>query len=80
MPELTENQWPYPFPKEDWEQVPASIKLYIQSLENRLSKLEERINRNSKNSSQPPSADSPHVKRESSSKKPHGKPGREERT
>ncbi len=75
MPDPAENQWPYPFPREDWEQVPLSVRVYIQSLEMRLSKLEERVNRNSKNSSQPPSADSPYKKPASSTKKPHGKPG-----
>jgi transposase len=75
MPEPIENQWPYPFPKEDWDLVPASIKAYILFLEKRLTQLEERINRNSSNSSQPPSADNPYVKRPSSSKKSHGKPG-----
>ena len=75
MSEPIENIWPYPFPKEDWDQLPASVKVYIQSLEQRLKKLEDRTNRNSSNSSQPPSADSPYVKRPSASKKPHGKPG-----
>lgn len=75
MPDTTESPWPYPFPKEDWEKVPISVRAYIVSLEQRLSKLEERLNRNSKNSSQPPSADSPYAKRESKAKKPHGKPG-----
>ena len=75
MSDLIENQWPYPFSKEEWELLPASVKVYIQSLEQRLKKLEDRTNRNSSNSSQPPSADSPYVKRPSASKKPHGKPG-----
>ena len=75
MSDLIENQWPYPFSKEEWELLPASVKVYIQSLEQRLQKLEDRTNRNSSNSSQPPSADSPYVKRPSASKKPHGKPG-----
>jgi transposase len=75
MPEPTENKWPYPFPREDWEQAPASIKAYLLSVEQRLKQLEERINRNSNNSSQPPSSDSPYVKRTSSAQKPHGKPG-----
>lgn len=75
MPTPLETQWPYPFPPEDWEQVPASVKAYLLLLEKRLNKIEERLNRNSKNSSQPPSADSPFVKRESKVNKPHGKPG-----
>lgn len=75
MPEPTENQWPYPFPQEDWEQVPLSVKVYIQSVEQRLDKLEQRVNRNSKNSIQPPSADSPYSKRTLKSNKTPGKPG-----
>ena len=75
MSNTTEKPWTYPFPKEDWEQTPASVKVYILSVEKQLNKLEERTNRNSTNSSQPPSADSPYVKPVSSAKKPHGKPG-----
>jgi transposase len=75
MAEPTENSWPYPFPREDWELIPAAVKAYIQTLEQRLHKLEDRTNRNSTNSSQPPSADSPYQKRPSPAKKPHGKPG-----
>jgi len=76
MPETTENQWPYPFPKEDWELVPISVKAYILDIETSNNKLEERLNRNSTNSSQPPSANSPYVKPvKSEPKKPHGKPG-----
>ncbi len=75
MSDLVENQWLYPFSKEEWELLPASVQTYIQSLEQQLKKLEDRTNRNSSNSSQPPSADSPYVKRPSASKKPHGKPG-----
>ena len=75
MAEPTENPWSYPFPREDWELIPAAVKAYIQTLEQRLHKLEERTKRNSTNSSQPPSADSPYKKRSSSSPKPHGKPG-----
>jgi hypothetical protein len=33
MPKSTENQWTYPFPKEDWELVPNSVKVYIRSIE-----------------------------------------------
>src|ERR1039457_1671812 len=75
MPDPTENHWLYPFSREDWEQVPISVRVYIMSLEQRLNKLEERVNRNSKNSSQPPSADSPYIKPATSAKKPHGRPG-----
>ena len=75
MSNATEKPWTYPFPKEDWEQTPASVRAYILSVEQQLHKLEERTNRNSTNSSQPPSADSPYVKPVSSAKKTPGKPG-----
>lgn len=67
--------WPYPFPREEWEQLPPGIRAYITTLQQRLEQLEARLNRNSKNSNQPPSADSPFQKPASSEKKPHGKPG-----
>jgi len=96
MPESTENQWPYPFPKEDWELVPSSVKVYIRGIESNqapesvkaaYTDLEQKFialekehselkqnyktieqkylalkNRNSQNSSQPPSATSPYAR------------------
>ena len=75
MSEATATPWSYPFPPEDWEQVPASVRAYIVVLEQRLSVLEERLNRNSKNSSQPPSSDSPYQKKKTTSPQTPGKPG-----
>ncbi len=76
-----------------WEQLPPEVLAYIlileearrQSLEKitrleqRVIELEERLNRNSSNSSQPPSQDSPQIpkktKTEKSGRSPGGQPG-----
>lgn len=69
----TSEQWTLPFPREDWEKTPHTVRLYIVALERkiaeqqktiealikRVDELEVRLNRNSSNSNQPPSADSP---------------------
>jgi transposase len=44
-------------PRADWEATPASIQMLVQVLSERLLALEEKINRNSQNSSKPPSTD-----------------------
>ena len=75
MSEPAESQWLYPFSKDDLELIPASVKAYILTLEQRLNKLEDRTNRNSTNSNQPPSADNPYIKRAATTRKPNGKPG-----
>jgi transposase len=69
-PESKESPpWTMPFPKEDWERTPASIQLFvagqqksIDALTKRVEELEARLNRNSSNSNQPPSSDSPYKK------------------
>jgi len=79
MSEATQNKWTYPFTKEDWELTPTSVKTAYLTMEQKLGKLGELKNRNSQNSSQPPSADGPYAKPKKSEKllpkKPHGKPG-----
>jgi transposase len=79
-----------PIPAELWGQIPptaqAAILLLVQQYEQRLqalqrqvNDLEQRINRNSTNSSRPPSSDPPHVKRPPpkprSGRKRGGQPG-----
>jgi hypothetical protein len=61
--------WTLPFPEEEWEKCPAIVRLFIASLQKtiealskRVEELEARLNRNSSNSIQPPSSDSPHQK------------------
>ena len=44
-------------PKADWDATPASIQALVIVLSERLSQLEEKLNKNSRNSSKPPSAD-----------------------
>ena len=69
----TENKEPS-YTKKDWDTVPESIKTYIKYIKNivvalfkenkklkeRIDKLEGKANKNSSNSSKPPSSDSPY--------------------
>ena len=71
-PDFSEK-WSMPFPKADWEKTPLTVRLYIAALEHkiaeqhktiealakRVDELERRLNRDSSNSNQPPSTDSP---------------------
>lgn len=63
MPTLTPE---LQIPAEDWEQTPASVQgvvlelmRQIQQIQNEVADLKERLNSNSRNSSQPPSSDRP---------------------
>jgi len=63
-----------PFSESDWLATPEPVRRYVESLEQRIEKLEEshalllkriehleqRINQNSQNSSKPPSSDPPY--------------------
>ena len=66
-PELMHNaamsmdQAPTGISAEDWAATPASVRLWIEAVLQRLAVLEERVNQNSQNSSQPPSADPPNA-------------------
>ena len=74
---------PPPIPDELWQQIPpaaqAALRALIQRYEQRLADLEARLNQNSTNSSRPPSADPPTVKRTppkpASNRKAGGQPG-----
>jgi transposase len=78
--------WTLPFPEENWQRTPAAVQLFIagqqktiEVLTKRLDELEARLNRNSSNSDQPSSSDSPYRKATSASKekrKASGKKGR----
>lgn len=65
-------------PRADWEVTPASIQMLVQVLSERLLALEEKVNRNSQNSSKPPSTDGfgKRAKDKSKGKKPEGAPSR----
>ena len=72
-------QRPNAIPAELWDTIPIPAQAYflaqeqrIAQLEQRIAQLESQLNRNSKNSSQPPSADGPHVKA-APPRKPSGK-------
>jgi transposase len=67
-------------PAEDWHQTPTSVQQQFLSLLKRVEALEARVNRDSSNSSRPPSTDSPATKRQrrtqaAERRKPGGKPG-----
>jgi transposase len=75
------------FSQREWAQTPPAVQEFIltliarvQELETEVAELGERVNRNSHNSSQPPSSDGPTVpptprKRPKSQRKPGGQPG-----
>jgi transposase len=78
-----------PFSSAEWFQTPEAVRAYIEMLEQsilqlsqslaelkgRTEKLEQRVNRNSQNSNQPPSADGPFKKPERKKKKGKRKRG-----
>jgi transposase len=72
-----------PLPQPIWDQLPpeaqAAVSVLVQSFERRIADLEERLGKNSTNSSRPPSTDPPSVKRRppapASGKKRGGQPG-----
>jgi transposase len=72
-----------PLPQPIWDTLPpdaqAAVTALVQTFERRIAELEERLGKNSMNSSKPPSSDSPSVKRRppapASGKKRGGQPG-----
>ena len=66
-------------PPDVFDALPPAVQAYIRYLEARLADLEARLDRNSTNSSKPPSSDGPHVKpappRSPSGKRRGGQPG-----
>src|SRR5687767_7434066 len=72
-----------PLPEHIWStlspEAQAAVSAVILSLEQRIADLEERVNKNSTNSSRPPSSDPPSVKRRppapASGKRRGGQPG-----
>src|SRR5579884_835549 len=77
-----------PLPQDIWDTLSpdarASVTALVQSFERRIADLEERIGKNSTNSSKPPSSDPPSVKRRpptpASGKKRGGQPGHRHHT
>ena len=72
-----------PLPQPIWDQLPpeaqAAVSVLVQSFERRIAELEERLNKDSTNSSKPPSTDPPSLKRRppapASGRKRGGQPG-----
>jgi transposase len=61
--------WPFPFPRQDWEQTPPAVQAYLRTvhdalgqLQERVETLEARLQQNSTTSARPPSSDSPYKK------------------
>ena len=64
--------WPFPFPRQDWEQTPPAVQAYLlavqqdlahlRDLHNRVETLEARLKRDSTTSHRPPSSDHPYTK------------------
>ena len=77
-----------PLPQAVWDtltpEARAAVSALVQSFERRIADLEERLNKNSTNSSRPPSTDPPSIKRRPpappSGKKPGGQPGHRRHT
>jgi len=69
LPELNPTSWPFPFTEQDWEQTPPAVQAYLHTLhaemdplQERVERLEARLNQDSTTSSRPPSSDSPYKK------------------
>src|SRR5215470_17085638 len=63
---------------EDWANTPPAVRAWARALEQRLARLEERLNQTSRNSSKPPSSDPPTLARPTgnpSGRKTGGQPG-----
>jgi transposase len=82
--------WPFPFPRQDWEQTPSAVQAYLRTvqqdlvqlhdLRERVAALEARLQQDSTTSHRPPSSDNPYKKRRQRSTpatahKAGGKPG-----
>lgn len=81
---MNESQVPAGISVADWQATPPSVQALVCNLLERLTVLEERLNRNSRNSSLPPSADPPQTpvrpRRKPSKRKAGGQPGHRGRT
>ena len=71
-----EFQTEFPFTRQDWENTPKPVQDFIINMmheisrvNKRIEELESRLNQNSRNSSRPPSSDSPYGKRQGKEKK-----------
>jgi transposase len=79
--------WPFPFPRQDWEQTPPAVQASLRTvcdalgqLQERVETLEARLQQNSTTSHRPPSSDSPYKKPRqrptaTTPRKAGGKPG-----
>lgn len=77
---IPDGEWPFLFSRHEWDQLPVAVQTQLLSqhqqlelLRIRITQLEAKINENSRNSSRPPSSDSPYKKKNPDPKK--GKKG-----
>ena len=88
LPERDRTERSFPFTEQDWTTTPPAVQAYLHTLHDQLSQLQERVerlearlNQDSTTSSRPPSSDSPYTKprrrksSEARSRKGGGKPG-----
>ena len=90
LPTPDNAPWPFPFPRQDWEQTPPAVQAYLrtvqhdltqlQDLQDRVASLEARLRQDSSTSNRPPSSDHPYKKTRQRSpsatpRKAGGKPG-----
>ena len=69
LPTPDNAPWPFPFPRQDWEQTPPAVQAYLrtvqpdltplQDLQDRVASLEARLRQDSSTSNRPPSSDHP---------------------
>jgi transposase len=77
IPKQTEKkEWAFPFSEQDWAVTPKAVRNFLVSLvasqatlEKRIEVLEKKLNKNSSNSSKPPSSDNPYKEKPKKSKK-----------
>ena len=74
------KEWTFPFSKQDWATTPEAVRNFLVSLvasqaavEKRIEELEKRLNKNSSNSSKPPSSDNPYKEKPKKDKKTRNK-------
>jgi transposase len=70
------NKWIFPFSEQDWAATPEAVRKFLVSLvssqaalEKRIEELEKKLNKNSSNSSKPPSSDNPYKEKPKKNKK-----------
>ena len=76
LTQTEKKEWTFPFSELDWLAIPEAVRNFLVSLvasqaavEKRIEELEKRLNKNSSNSSKPPSSDNPYKEKPKKNKK-----------